>query len=556
MSEEEQGLVGYWKLNGDCKDHSGKGNHGRNYGVDLELGEFDGRKSFIGIADAPSLHFGTGAFSISAWVYTEKHLDDVIGDVLSKYDSSRRKGIELGIKASAGGANSQGSDKHVYFGMENGKTSDWEDCGRPGEISNYVFALTAFDGKLYAGIPDTEDGQCLYHVCRYEGGGKWEDCGRLGDFKGKGAEALIVHNGALYAASGNYDWTRESEDSGYCHVHRYNGDKNWEDCGQPGNNLRIDCMATYKGKLYTGGNDATGGSHKCFVYEGGKEWRVCGEFPVQGWILGSMGVHDGRLHVGCPSIYAYDGEEWEELGVPVDCTQVHCLATYKGELYAGTWPKGKVAMHKGGKVWEDCGGLGDSIEVNALTVYNGKLYAGSIPRGEVYRYEGGREWTLMKRFLPSEGPEPAPPGSSLAWGPGDCKSWTRVTSLTIYNGKLFASIGSCTSSILDAPCDVRGKVYSMEAGKCISYDHDLGPGWKHIAAVREDCRLKLYINGELEEVSSPFEPKEYDVSTDEPLKIGSGGTDYFSGRIRELRIYDRAIDEQEVKKIHDESVTG
>ena len=162
----------------------------------------------------------------------------------------------------------------------------------------------------------------------------------------------------------------------------------------------------------------------------------------------------------------------------------------------------------------------------------------------------------MKRFLPSEGPEPAPPGSSLAWGPGDCNSWTRVTSLTIFNGKLFAGIGSCTSSILDAPCDVRGKVYSMEAGKCISYDHDIGPGWKHIAAVREDCRLQLYINGELEEMSSPFEPKEDDVSTDEPLKIGFGGTDYFSGKIRELRVYDRAINEQEVKKIHDESVMG
>jgi hypothetical protein len=39
-------------------------------------------------------------------------------------------------------------------------------------------------------------------------------------------------------------------------------------------------------------------------------------------------------------------------------------------------------------------------------------------------------------------------------------------------------------SVLDAPADVRGKVFSTEAGKNVSYDVDLGPGWKHIADVR------------------------------------------------------------------------
>jgi hypothetical protein len=54
---------------------------------------------------------------------------------------------------------------------------------------------------------------------------------------------------------------------------------------------------------------------------------------------------------------------------------------------------------------------------------------------------------------------------------------SRVTSMTVFDGKLFASIGSSTSSILDAPADVRGKVFSIEAGKVASYDDDLGPGW-------------------------------------------------------------------------------
>ena len=59
-----------------------------------------------------------------------------------------------------------------------------------------------------------------------------------------------------------------------------------------------------------------------------------------------------------------------------------------------------------------------------------------------------------------------------------------VTSLTVYQGKQYASLGSCTSARLDAPCDFRGTVWSMEAGRCASYDRDLGPGWHHLAAVR------------------------------------------------------------------------
>src|SRR5436190_22754978 len=37
----EKGLIGYWKLKGDCRDHSGRGNHGVNHGVNLDSGAFD-----------------------------------------------------------------------------------------------------------------------------------------------------------------------------------------------------------------------------------------------------------------------------------------------------------------------------------------------------------------------------------------------------------------------------------------------------------------------------------------------------------------------------------
>ncbi len=65
----------------------------------------------------------------------------------------------------------------------------------------------------------------------------------------------------------------------------------------------------------------------------------------------------------------------------------------------------------------------------------------------------------------------------------------------MYSGKLFASMGSCTSSHLDAPADFRGKVFAMQAGQCVTHDRDIGPGWKHLTAVRRGERLELFVEG-------------------------------------------------------------
>lgn len=549
----DSGLVGYWKLKGDCKDYSGKGNHGANHGVNLDTGEFNGRDNFIEVANSPSLNFRTGDFSISAWIYTENNMDDVIGDVLSKYDPQRRKGFTLGIKASSCGYNSQGNDKHIYFGIDNAKLSDWIDCGRPSEVSNYVNGLTVFDGELYAVTAEAEKVEDWCHVYRYENGQKWTDCGRLGNLKTTGVGPIIVHDGRLYAATCTYDWRRVTTgDYDACHVYCYEGGKKWKDCGQPGNYHRIMCIASYKGKLYVGGDDNTGGLYKVYVYEGDNQWRVSGEFPTEGprsCFPHAMGIHDGKLYIGFPAVYSFDGNKWEFLGIPVESTQTHSLEVYKGNLYAGTWPEGRAGMYKGGENWEDCGRLGKSTEINALTVYNGKFYAGSIPWAEVYRYEGGKEWSLMKRFL-------TPEVYSLPDFEQDVKAWARLTSLTVYDGKLFAGVGSCTSSILDAPCDVRGKVFCIEAGKNVSYDYDLGSGWKHIAVVKEGDKLKLYVNGELKVTSLSFESAGYDVSTEEPLKIGFGEMDYFSGKISEVRIYNKALSDNEIKEVTEDKLSS
>jgi hypothetical protein len=567
----QRGLIGWWKLDGDCRDYSGHDNHARNHGVILKTGRFDGRGAYVEVPHHESLALGKSDFTISAWVSTEKHLTDVLGDVVSKYDPVRRKGFTLNLNSSSGGYQSSGDDRHVHFGIDNGKLGDWQDCGRPSQTSNYVSnSLTVFHGKLYAAITDARDEKDWCHVFRYDGGQKWTDCGRVGKGKTTGVMSLIVHQGALYAATTTYDWTRVfSGNYDPVRVYRFEGGTRWTDCGQPGECLRINCMASYRGKLYAGGDRGMlrpgerqwkGRPYKVYVYDGDSKWKVAGEFPAErprNCYPHAMAVHDGKLFVGYPNVYSYDGKRWKFVGTPIGRTpkkllpllQVHCLEVFRGRLLAGMWPEARAVAYQGGEDWEDRGRLGGGTEINALTVYNGKLYGGAIPRAEVTRYDGGRDWTSLRRFYSPRGWTPAPPDSATR---EQVNEWTRVTSLTVYQGRLFASIGSCTASILDAPADVRGKVFSMEAGKCVSYDDDIGAGWKHMTAIRKAGRLTLHVNGKLVAQSSPFRSDDYDLTNDRPLRIGFGEVDYFSGKVQDVRIYNRALIGSEIRDVQSE----
>ena len=548
------GLVGHWTLRGDCKDYSGRGNDGVNHGVKLDDGTFDGTSAHIEVPANDALRFGTGNFSFSAWVHTEAQVDDAIGDVLDLYDPGLRRGLTLSINSSASGYLSQGTDRHVYFGVDNAKLSVWEDCGRPSATSPYVSnSMLVFKGHLYAAIIEGSTEQEWCHVYRYEGGKQWADCGRVGSGRTTGVGPLIVHNGELYAVTTTYDWTRVQQgpfDPG--RVYRHAGGTAWEDCGEPSADIRtLNCAASYKGKLYVGGGPKTWG---VYVREDDGSWKQSIQFPKGGsrkCFPHTMSRFNGRLYVGWPSVYAFDGSEWTYAGVPVEpeaTLQTHSLAVFQGRLTAGTWPLAKVARYMGGEKWEEIGRVGeDGTEVNSLLVYNGKLYGGSIPRAEVCRYDDQPQWTRLRRFYSPDGWTPVPPADN-GGNPttAQVSEWSRVTSMTIHRGRLFASIGNCTSSVKDSPADVRGSVHSMEAGKCVSFDDELAPGWRHLAAVREGGRLKLYVDGRLSAESSPFEPSDYDVSTNRPLRIGFGQTDYFHGKISDVRAYSRALTVDEV----------
>lgn len=94
-------------------------------------------------------------------------------------------------------------------------------------------------------------------------------------------------------------------------------------------------------------------------------------------------------------------------------------------------------------------------------------------------------------------------------------------------------------------------IYCMEAGKNVTYDDDIGSRWRHLAVVREQDHLKLYLDGELRGTSTAFDPNDYDVANDKALLIGFGSRNYFKGAMDDLRIYKSKLSAEQIKDLFD-----
>jgi hypothetical protein len=543
----DDGLVAYWKLQGDCRDYSEKQNHGQNHHVDLSTGSFNGWNSYIEVESSKSLQLGNADFSILAEVYMKKDMRGAFGTLISKFDSSKKRGINLSLCSNSSGYNGQSDVRQLFCGLDDGTSGEWTECGHPNAKTHISDSLTVFNGDLYAGTTDGPDLKDWAHVYRYRGGKNWEDCGRLGTDHTRGVYAMVVHDGGLYAATCASHGAQPPE-MDFGHVYRYRGEQNWQDIGQPGENYRLNSLASFKGKLYVTGFNIGPKPGHVYVYEGGKSWKACGEFD--GWPH-ALAVHNRKLYTAYPKgrVYSYDGSTWEDLGNPFvtleECNQIHSIGEYQGELYVGTWPKGKVAVLRNNK-WVDLGRLGDATEVIGLTVFNGSLYAGSIPRAEVFRFDGADDWFSVRRLFDPPGFQPVPVGS----GAKQVQDWSRASSMSVFKGKLFVSTATCYRTMIDPPQDggMRGNVYSFKTGSCVSDDRDLGNGWKHVAAVRHGKQLTLFVGGKMvastTDAGSPL-----DLSCDAPLRIGFGPQGYFDGKMREVRVYDRSLSDELVKAL-------
>ena len=83
----------------------------------------------------------------------------------------------------------------------------------------------------------------------------------------------------------------------------------------------------------------------------------------------------------------------------------------------------------------------------------------------------------------------------------------------------------------------------------VSWDRTFPTGWRHVAAVKESGRLKLYVDGRPVALSAPSYPGEYDLSNERPLRIGAGPHEHFSGLMSDVRVYRRALEEREIGRL-------
>ncbi|MDA1214905.1 MAG: hypothetical protein O2955_20575 [Planctomycetota bacterium] len=514
-------LVAHFPLRSNAKDSSDSKNHGK--AVDVRFSDnaagFDGRKSQITLPDSDSLDFSTKNFSLSLWVHTEAELDDVLGDLVNKYDPVTRKGFNLSIKHHAGVTGSQSNYRHLHFGIDDGKQeAEWRDEGRPGQ-SLFVHSMCVHDEELYVGTVEGQTNKDQGHVFRYRGDGEWEDLGA--PWKSNGVTAMASYNGHLYVGVSRVLLHYSGLEPTIAHhiggkVFRYeNGE--WVDLGQLLGVDGVNGMAIFRGKLHITGFYQPA----MFRYEGGTEWTSLGS--PDGMRPEALCVYNGAIYATGydeGAVYRFDGENWSRAGTLGDATQIYGLVVHEGKLFAGSWPAGTVYRYEGDDTWVSTGRLGTAEEVMGPNVYNGKLYAGTLPMAEIFRYDGDEHWNSVGRvdFTPDV-------------------IYRRAWSMAVYKGRLWS--GTLPS----------GHVRSFEAGVNATYDRELPSGWRHIAAVRETDRLKLYVDGACVAESREFDGNQYDISNDVPLRFGLGAHDYFNGRMKEVRIYSRALTPTQVNQL-------
>jgi hypothetical protein len=530
QQDGEAKLLGHWPMIEDAEDRSLSKlpslAKGVKFGEVSSLGQarrgaiFDGRTSVVEVTTAEKLNLGAEPFSISLWAHGDENLGDTLGDLISCYDAKQRRGFHLGIYNHGGVTNSQPNLRQLHFGIDQGKVeSEFTDHGRLGDAV-YIFSLCVHDGKLYASTCHAGANQAG-HVYRWEGADRWTDLGSPD--RANAISALAVHDGSLYAASSKYRLAgsslSESENSVFGgKVFRLGAGDVWEDCGTlSAETEAIASLVVFRGKLYASSLYKPAGF---FRYEGGKEWKAC-ETP-NGKRVEAMTVYNDAIYATCydeGSVFRYDGETWKQVGVIPEATQTYGFGIYRGELYVSEWPNAHVYRYRGDSDWVDTGRLGSELEAMPLMVYNGKMYGGTLPLAEVYRYDGDNAWTRLGRV------DMTP----------DVK-YRRAWSMAVYQGRLF--VGTLPS----------GRVLSIEAGKNVTHDRSLTPGWHHIAAVRGAKAMKLYVDGTVVREAAVDNSADYDLSVEQPLRMGLGAQDYYRGAISDVRLYRGELSESEIRQ--------
>lgn len=481
---------------------------------------------------APRL--STNEFSLALWIRHDELSDRPGGDIVSQYDPKARRGFHLTLKCNPGVTSNQANWRHLQFGIDDDRASEWHDCGRPGSAL-FAFSMAAHNGDLYVGTcePGKQESGRIY---RYQSNGNWHDCGSLDG--SNSVTAMAVFQGSLFAGTGKYRVSGsslpESENTTLGgRVFRLEADGRWIDCGQLPEAEAVGGLVQFRGQLYASSLYKPAGFYR---YEGLKEWASL-PIPIDresqysdkvksgdnekqvsqsaARRVVSMGVFDGYLYAtsyDCGHVYRFDGASWTDCGLVGDNTQCYAFANYGGKLHVATWPSGRVFRFEGIGNWLGIGRLGDELEVMGMIVHNGRFIAGTLPKAQVYAYDGGQEWSLLEQL--DRTPE---------------VRYRRAWTMCEYGGKLYCST---------LPS---GRIFSFTQGRQVSWDYSLDSNWHHVVAVKSNNRLSLWVDGKCVSQSQSLDSAEYMLESNAAWRLADGINGGFEGQIRELRVYLRAL---------------
>jgi hypothetical protein len=484
---------------------------------------FNGHSSLIEIDDLQSPRLGTSEFTIGLWVNSAVQGHESPGDLVSQYDPEIRTGFHLGIYTHSGVTNAQPNLRQLHFAIDQARIEErFTDHGRLGQAV-FVFALCVHDGRLYASTCESRADQAG-HVYRFEGEDRWTDLGSPD--KANAISAMATFEGELYVASSKYRLAGsslpESNNANFGgKVYRLGSNNEWLACGTlSADTEAVASLIGFRGKLYASSLYRPAGF---FRYEGTDRWI---SLPTPGGKrVEAMTVFNDALYATCydeGSVFRFDGERWEDLGKLPGATQTYGFGVHRGALFVSEWPQAHVFRwtEQPNREWVDTGKLGNELEAMPLMVYNGKLYGGTLPTAEVFRFDGPQKWSTIGRV------DQTP----------DVK-YRRAWSMAIYNGRLF--VGALPS----------GRVLSIEAGRNVTLDRAFPTGWHHVAAVRDQKRLRLFVDGKLVAESEVIAKGDFDLTNRQPLRIGAGAQDFFNGELSDVRLYRGALSPEQIESL-------
>lgn len=518
--------IGYWPLRTDCSDASEQARHGEAEAVRFVEGGavFDGIGSSIRLPDLPETD-GSRPFTMSLEFAVEDETGFLPGGLCSRYDEGRMEGWHLSVLTQAGVTSMQSNWRNLQFGWSTGKAADvWKDWGTPGN-SRCIGALCVYEGSLYAGtFDDARDRKG--RVYRLGDDGSWIDCGNPDD--SNSIWSLAEFKGRLYVATMRYkaggsrlEASPNPVPGG--RIYRYEGGQHWHLFAELPleNNDSISSLTVYDNRLIAMSFYPYG----IFAYDEDGRCEPLGAPGPEGTTrTHTLAPYRGRLFVGCnesAGIYSRTlATPWEYCGTVPKCDQVYCFSVYHNELLMGMWREARMYRYDGGTKWTNRGLMGEELEVMGVSVFNGRLYAGTLPGGHVYRYNGGTEWERVGVLEP---PDPA-------------VVYRRVWSMAVYNGQLFA--GTLPS----------GRVWSLRNDPLATCDASFSSGWHRATATYDLHRLSLYLDGGLVS-SASFADVRPNLLSGVPLILGKGPQCHFSGKMREVELYDSALSAEEIARL-------